>query len=76
MLGDYDDENQMTYIKDADIFDWGVDWFTEKHENPKGKIPSPLTYYDNEDGYWDHLIKIKRERRGLPHIYKRTYFKH
>ena len=59
-----------------EIKDYGVDWFTFNDENPNGLIPSTITYYDNDDGYWDHWIKTKRERAGLPEISSRPYFKH
>jgi len=49
---------------------------SRNHENPDGIIPSPITYYDNDDGYWDNWIKTKHERIGLPHMTRRAYFKH
>lgn len=64
--------------KDAieyNIIDREVNWFERNHENPDGIIPSTITFYDNDDGYWDHWIKIKRERAGLPDIGSRPYFR-
>ena len=62
--------------EEFDIVDRKIDWFTRNHENPDGMIPCTITFYDNNDGYWDHWIKIKRERAGLPEITVRTYLKH
>lgn len=59
-----------------DITDRTIDWFTMDLENPDGIVPSTLTFYDNKDGYWDHWIKEKRDRAGLPEISNRPYFKH
>ncbi|OMJ95314.1 hypothetical protein SteCoe_1374 [Stentor coeruleus] len=66
------DQDDYTF----DIVDRNVDWFTMDLENPDGIIPSTLTFYDNKDGYWDHWIKEKRDRAGLPEISNRPYFKH
>lgn len=51
----------------GEAFDW---------ENPYGRIPCALNYYDNDDGYWDDWIRTKRERGGMPSITFREYFKH
>jgi hypothetical protein len=58
------------------IEDYGVDWFTSNEENPKGKLPVTLTYYDNADGYWDNWIRAKRDRYGPPEIVTRKHFRH
>ena len=57
------------------IVDRNINWFERNHENSDGLIPSVITFYDNNDGYWDHWIKTKRERAGLPEIGSRPYFR-
>lgn len=67
-------EGQTIYVDE--LPDYGIDWFTVEQENAKGHIPCPLTYYDNDDGYWDDWIREKRERIGMPELSKRTHFRH
>ena len=76
ILGEEVEEGQSEVLKFDEIQDYGVDWFTENYENPDGKIPSFVNFYDNEDGYWDEWIKHKRERNGLPEMTKRPFFRH
>ena len=76
MLGEEVKSDQGTEIYVKELPDFKVDWFTVENENPDGSIPSSVTYYDNEDGYWDDYIKAKRERNGLPAMTRRPYFKH
>lgn len=68
-------KNEVIYAPE-EIPDYGIDWFDYDTENPKGKIPCTLTYYDNDDGYWNDWIKVKRERIGMPEISVRKFFKH
>lgn len=70
------EKGAVQLIKYDKLPDYGIDWFTRKHENPNGPIPSTLTYYDNDDGFWDDWIKYKRERAGAPEMYSREFFKH
>jgi len=60
---------------DFNLVDRNINWFERNHENSDGLIPSTITFYDNKDGYWDHWIKTKRERAGLPEIGSRPYFR-
>lgn len=68
-------KDDILYVPE-EIQDYGIDWFDYDPENPKGKIPCTLTYYDNQDGYWNDWIKVKRERIGMPEISVRKFFKH
>jgi hypothetical protein len=71
-----EEKGKVYLVNDDDIPDYGTDWFTRDHENPNGPIPASLTFYDNDDGYWDDWIKTKRERAGPPEIFNRPWFKH
>ena len=75
LLGDVEEESDEEF-ENLDIIDRKIDWFTRNHENPDGPIPSTITFYDNNDGYWDHWIKIKRERAGIPEINIRPHLRH
>ena len=58
------------------IYDRNVDWFTTNHENNDGPLPSTITFYDNDDGYWNEWIRTKRERAGIPELGTRPHFRH
>ena len=58
------------------IYDRNIDWFTRNHENNDGPLPSTITFYDNQDGYWNEWIKTKRERAGIPELGTRPHFRH
>mmetsp|Transcript_17428 Transcript_17428/g.31451 ORF Transcript_17428/g.31451 Transcript_17428/m.31451 type:complete len:516 (-) Transcript_17428:4326-5873(-) len=73
-----DDLTQKGGLKSVvdELPNYNIDWFSLYPENAKGQIPCPLTYYDNDDGYWDDWIKEKRERIGVPELSRRSHFKH
>ena len=76
ILGEESGARDEEVLEIGEIEDYGVDWFTVNEENPKGKLPITLTYYDNADGYWDNWIRAKRDRYGPPEIVTRKHFKH
>lgn len=76
ILGEESGAKEQGVLEIGEIEDYGVDWFSVNDENPKGKLPITLTYYDNPDGYWDEWIRSKRDRYGPPEIVTRKHFRH
>lgn len=76
ILGEESGARDEAVVEIDNIEDYGVDWFTVNEENPKGKLPITITYYDNADGYWDNWIRAKRDRYGPPEIVSRKHFRH